>query len=178
MGKKAPMMRFFTRGWHHGELTDDEYENTLTRYASHLTALREHLPERLAELAVNISLNDAGIRRARWDGNVFNLELRTGNLQSGYFDLTLVYGDVVSLRGKPDLGEILNDPNAEILNDEVDRNTANEFEHRLLFVSGGEIVVRFRKFDFSSLPAESLEFDRERPVFVNTSERVGLEKGQ
>jgi hypothetical protein len=160
------MMRFFTPEWFSGDMTDAEYERTIQKYADHIAVVRNDLPSRLIQLLDNVSLHDALARRAILRDETFHLELRAGNLQKGYSDVTLLYGDVVAVFGRPSVNDIINDEFPEIVEDEIDIVDLGLFEHRLLFASDGELVVQFRSFDFSSFPVEDREFARETPAFV------------
>jgi hypothetical protein len=160
------MMRFFTPEWFRGDLTDAEYERTIQQYGDHLAAVRNRLPSRLVQLIDNVSLHDALVRRAILRDGALRLELRAGDLQKGYSNLTLLYGDVVALRGRPSVNDIIDDELPEIVEDEVDVAVLRVFEHRLLFASEGELVIQFRDFDFSSVPAADRDFARETPVFI------------
>jgi hypothetical protein len=159
------MMRFFTREWHDGELSDGEYENVISSYNAHFEEIRAQLPARLVELVGTISLNDAEVRSAIHEDHVLQIDLRAGDLQVGYCDLQLRYIEVLHLDGWPSLMEVFGQDSAEIVEDEIDASGSGEFEHRLLFSPNGEIFVRFRDFDFTLAPVAMREFTRETPVF-------------
>ena len=52
-------MKYLTRGWATGELTDDEWEERYKAYQHHLYGLLPHLPKPIATIAAEISLHDA-----------------------------------------------------------------------------------------------------------------------
>jgi hypothetical protein len=160
------MMRFFTPEWFSGDMTDAEYERIIQKYAEHFACVRNDLPSRLIEFVDNVSLHDALVRRATLRDEAFQLELRAGDLQKGYSDLTLLYGDVVAVLGHPSVKDIINNELPEIVEDEIDVGDLGVFEHRLLFASDGELVIQFRSFAFSSLPTADREFARETPAFI------------
>jgi hypothetical protein len=161
------MMRFFTPEWFSGDMTDTEYELTIQKYVDHLALVRKELPSRLIEFVDNTSLHDALVRRAILRDTTFQIELRAGDLQRGYSDLTLFYGGVVAVVGRPSVMDIIDDELPEIIEDEIDIVDLGVFEHRLLFASNGEIMIQFRNFDFLSFPATDREFTRETPAFVH-----------
>ena len=89
-------MKYFTRAWATGGLTDEEYETVKPSYWRHFDRIKESLPEELATFATKISMHDGLIRRVLVDreADTLALEMLCGDLQVGYFDLDLVYGQV------------------------------------------------------------------------------------
>ena len=77
------LMRFFTPEWRDGELSDDEYESTVTRYGRHLQEIRDVIPDELRRFADSSFVHDALVRNATFDADrTFRLALRSGDLQS------------------------------------------------------------------------------------------------
>jgi len=156
-------MKFFTREWAEGLLTDDEAANRAKDYRAHLAAVFHNLPLAAQELASEISIHDGLIRRVevnRSSGSVL-LQLLCGDQQVGYFDLDLLYtgGDVASLDTET-LARLSRDRRSEALYDELDRLDASTFEHRILFYPNGEVAITFRQLTISRKPRadRSLEF--------------------
>ena len=89
-------MKYFTRAWATGGLTDADYETVLPSYWRHFDRIKGSLPAPLVTFATKLSIHDGLIRRVVVDqeADTLALELLCGDLQIGYFDLDLVYGHV------------------------------------------------------------------------------------
>ncbi|MBV9495425.1 MAG: DUF4085 family protein [Acidobacteria bacterium] len=129
-------MRFFTRSWSEGELSDAEFEAAISDYRDHVATLLDRLSAPLRRLATDLSMHDAIVKNVQRAERSLSLSLRVGDRQRGYFDLDLRYEDVSSLRGMAAVG-------SEVLQDEVDIDDDGAFVHRFLF-DVGEMVVSFR----------------------------------
>lgn len=165
MDTPVTIMRFFTPQWRNGELRDDEYENAYVDYAQRLDLIRPDLPPDLGKFIDFVSLHDAKIRAAALDSvSTFRLMVRAGDLQSGYKDVDITYGDVDILDGNPPVAVLLNS-DVEIIEDEFDKLSEGIFEHRLLFAPHGELRISFRQFEFSTRAAEGRRFVQTLPVF-------------
>jgi hypothetical protein len=142
-------MRFFTKEWLSGQLTDEAFEAVPTEYRLHLAALR--LPHAVLALA-EVNIHDGLMLDVEYEPQPAKLmlRLRCGDLQRGYCDLTVNYSaaalDPVSLSI---LRDAMRDPKDELLYDEVDR-VGDRFEHRLILSSHKEVCVRFAAVAVSS----------------------------
>jgi hypothetical protein len=154
-------MKFFTRAWATGELTDEEYAKVPDAYWKYLAAL--HLPPAVAAFS-KINVHDAHILAVdhQPEHSLLTLRLRCGDLQRGYSDITLVFsqvtvdlGTVDTLRRavRPACVEVLHDEIVEVLYDEVDF-LAERFDYRMLFYPDGEVSVQFGKVDIIERPVE------------------------
>jgi hypothetical protein len=139
-------MRWFTRAWHRGDLGDAyDYQAVVDAYWTHIQELLPTVPPSVRELA-HPSLHDARFEEVTVDPQRRTITMRvmTGDLQLGYYSLDLIYGDAV-LEGTV-IGEfkrMVERPKAEILYDEVDRQTIGQYEHRFLIWPDGEFAIRF-----------------------------------
>jgi hypothetical protein len=141
-------MKFFTREWANGELPDDEWAETAAAYRRHLDLLLPSLPESVARLAREINLHDGLIRRVSVDrrADELVLNLRCGDLQTGYFDLDLVYlGVDLSSVDLVTLANCARDPETELVYDEVDLDAQENYLHRILFGPAGEVSIPFSR---------------------------------
>ena len=138
------MMRFFTREWATGELTDEEYDAAFPAYASALAAL--DLPSDAARLA-ETDLHDGILERLSSDDSRLSLSFITGDLQQGYFSTLIVYsGCVPSTQALEKLRAFVGQPRIELLYSEVDRD-GESFMHRMLFSTYDDVEVRFTSVD-------------------------------
>ena len=138
-------MRYFTRAWCTGEYADAEAMTVVAAYAHHLDGITPRLPPDLRALS-RVSLHDGRFRAVAFDPSARHLALllRCGDHQRGYFDLSLIYDDVILLDEAPHgLAALVNDPQAEILYDEVNLLDQDRFEHRLLLWPAGEVTIQF-----------------------------------
>jgi len=60
-------MRYLTRGWYVGELSDDETEAAKLAYWARIAAIEDRLPEPMVRLARHVDLHDGVIERVTWD---------------------------------------------------------------------------------------------------------------
>ncbi len=56
-------MKYFTREWATGVLSDREWESVCTRYQRHVKNLLPQLPDTITRLVTDISIHDGLIRR-------------------------------------------------------------------------------------------------------------------
>jgi hypothetical protein len=157
-------MKFFTRAWAVGELSDAAFNETIAEYERHLDGLAPRLPATIRCLARELNLHDGLIRRAVYDrsGRELRLELRCGDNQMGYFDLDLMYfgaildqADITALQGAA------RDSETEVWYDEVDLAGDGAFLHRVLFHPSRECEIMFRALGLRLLPRA----DRSLPGF-------------
>jgi hypothetical protein len=167
-------MKYFTRPWATGELTDEEFEETFRAYRSHVEGLVGHLPGAVAELATSISLHDGIIRRVSVDRRAAGLriELRCGDQQVGYFDAVLQYlGVPLEETDLDSLEDRARDPRTRVLYDEVDIDGDGRLCHRFLFWPDGELEIRFTSFALARVKRDRRVEPRSEDVY---SESVGV----
>lgn len=142
-------MKFFTRGWTHGDMTDEESEAVVPAYWRHVEALA--LPPSVDALA-KLNTHDAYVLAVEHDvsAGTLQLRLRCGDLQVGYFDALVRFAGV-SLH--PEHFDMLSGARRpadfEILDDEVDRSGDGIFEYRLLLSPVFEVRFEFKQVDVS-----------------------------
>ncbi len=147
-------MKYFTREWATGELSDEEAERIVSDYWAYIDTLLPSLPPAVAALARDINLHDGLIHRVLVQPEQKQLELglRCGDLQVGYFDLDLTYSEVrLDLLDIPFLQRCAQSRQAEVLYDEVDWEDGN-YVHRILFWPEGEIAIVFRELQVVRTP--------------------------
>jgi len=59
-------MRYFTRGWANGELSDEEAERVEDAYRARLSAIVPRLPTALRRLVEDVCLHDGVMESVRW----------------------------------------------------------------------------------------------------------------
>jgi Protein of unknown function (DUF4085) len=139
-------MKFFTRAWATGELTDEEYARVPDAYWNYLAAL--HLPPAVAALS-KINLHDAHILAVdhQSEHSLLTLRFRCGDLQRGYSDVTLAFSYVtVDLATADTLRRAVRPARVEVLYDEIDRSDQS-FNYRLLLYPDGEVSFQFQQVD-------------------------------
>lgn len=151
-------MKFFTRAWLQGELTDEESDLVVENYRRHIASLK--LPNSLAKLA-NLTINDAYVMSATHSrrANTLSLRLRCGDKHSGYYDLLLKFADY-----EPNGFELqfldfaaesrkLKQP-VEALYDEIDR-VKKKYEYRIIFWPAGEVSIKFSALTMTTRKVKS-----------------------
>jgi len=159
-------IKFFTREWAHGDLSEEKCNEIRSAYRLHVDSLLSYLSESVAQLAKETSLHDGVIRRVCLDHKTGKLvlELRCGNRQTGYFDLDLIYlGVDFSALDLATLAERAGDRETELWYDEVDIYNDGRYIHRVLFWPVGEISILF-----AQLPMERVaRLNRSIPYIEN-----------
>lgn len=147
-------MRFFTREWHSGEMPDSEADAVGPAYRAHVQSVLHELPPDVRDLATKLNLHDARIARVTLDADQreVQLELRCGDQQRGYEDVTLAYQDAAlsaaSLRALREVTE----GGAELLYDEVDVVGKRRFSHQVLFWPYREVGLTFSAVTIARAP--------------------------
>jgi hypothetical protein len=141
-------MRFFTREWPSGLLSEELWRSVSVQYDRHFRNFLPKLPETIAQLGTTISIHDGLIQSAAVDQRTkeLHLLLRCGDLQVGYYDLNLHYSGVQF--GSLDLATlaaVARDSQVECLHDELDMDENSVYVHRILFTPTGEITIRAEK---------------------------------
>lgn len=142
-------MRFFTKQWLSGELSDAAYNAVLESYRLHLSSLL--LPSDVLAIS-ELDNHDALIFEAEYQPQLefLTLWLRCGDQLRGYFDLNIKYsGAILDDASLLVLRQAMQLPRDEVLYDEVDR-AGDRFEHRYILASHREIAVTFSKMSISS----------------------------
>jgi hypothetical protein len=156
-------MKFLTRDWVNGELSDAEAESLPGRYQQYLAGLLPGLPGSVRQLATELNLHDGLIRSVRLNriSSGVLLALTCGDAQTGYFDLEIHYSsaelappDVATLR------TVTENADTEILYDEIDVSDGR-YIHRLLFSPEGEIEIRFQSLAIQVAPRPNRDIARE-----------------
>jgi hypothetical protein len=136
------MMRFFTREWAAGELSDEAFEATPGAYAMYLASLE--LPAEVALLS-RTDLHDGRVLDVDVDGGARSLavRLRCGDLERGYSDVRIVYGQVALDASSQAVMLGAAASREQVLYDEVDC-VDGVFQHRWLLASHAEVCVSFQ----------------------------------
>jgi hypothetical protein len=147
-------VRFFTRGWHSGELSDEESEETVRDYEAHLEAISARLPDPVLVLAREVNLHDAVIERVEWEPAAARLVLRlVTRPDEGNEAVTLVYSDVMLGEQRLEvLRAVARDRKTEILYSEVDVDGEGVLAHRLLFWPRDELTIEFGTMNLEVQP--------------------------
>lgn len=163
-------MKFFTEAWMSGDMSPDEEVAVPVLYRQHIGKILPSLFGPVRTLATELNLHDALFQRVTIDLATDSLTslLRCGDLQVGYFDLELRYGDVgVNSLDLSTLGAIVADPETEVLYDEVDL-AERGYAHSFLFSPHRETTIEFRTLSLRR------EAKSDRLVSVPPSERFGV----
>ena len=84
--RSLPRMRFFSRGWADGDLSEHEADRATAEYAARLDDIWVRLPTSMRKLAREVFLHDAVIGRIVWTPASRNLVLvlLAGTSERGY----------------------------------------------------------------------------------------------
>jgi hypothetical protein len=146
-------MRFFTIEWWCGVQGGDDSNDPAKDYQSYLATIRERLPVGLLALQEVVSLHDGRLRLLELSPSSATLLLRIDgdDGSGGLRQFTLRYSGVSSFRSIADPAIGLPGPHGygDWGYDEAGVTQSGEFEHRILFSSGIEVVVTFAGFEFT-----------------------------
>ena len=147
-------MKYFTRAFAAGDLPDQTYEQAFVDYDEHVRRILPTLPDALRSLATSVSLHDGKFISALINERerTVRFRLRCGDLQRGYEDVELMYRGVRAIEADVELRPVIEDPQTEILYDEIDIGNGT-FIHRLLLDPLGEVAVTFEGVVLSITPA-------------------------
>ena len=148
-------MKYFTREWAVGELSEVESNEVIAAYERHLDRVLGQLPATVRCVARELTLHDGLIRRVIYDrtGRELRLELRCGDNQLGYFDLDLTYmGAILDQADLVVLRDAALDTETEMWFDEIDLAGDGAFIHRVLFYPGRECDIMFRALGLRMMP--------------------------
>ena len=140
-------MKYFTRGWHNGDLDDRTTEDVAQEYRKEIEDLSRTMSPAVRRLAMETDLHDAIIERVVLNeaSRKLTMYLVAGDLQIGYNGVQIAYEDVRIDRCDVDvLEQRANDRCTCILSQEIGRSHDGHYIHKLLFWPEGEVSVSFR----------------------------------
>jgi len=140
---KFTPMKFLTRSWIRGELTDEQFDYAISTYEQHLQMLQ--LPPDLVALA-DLHVHDGLVLSCASDSAAKSLQLRLrcGDLHIGYFDAVLTFTRVtITAEDVRLLSAVVQAVPVEILTQEIDRLNDDHFECRWLLHPAGEAAIQF-----------------------------------
>ena len=161
-------MKFFTRAWCTGEMSDEEHEQVVQNYWSYFDSISKNFPYNILNFAKKISVHDGLIRKIVIDRGLasVHLFLRCGDNQTGYFDLDIIYSGVRFPLSNIDAFESLSkNRHTNILYDEIDIEPSQLYVHRIIFYPEHEILLVFSNLSYLATPKSGREFDVETPIF-------------
>ena len=154
-------MKFYTSKWW-SETSLEEGDDTNERYRAYINSVRSKLSAEILRLVETVSLHDAKVRNLALDSDQASLVIQlegydyhrlsqgkqpTGlNITIGYEGLSAFF-----VTGKPS-------PHSAWFKDgdlgyhEIEVLSRDKFEHRLLFDTGDEVTVRFRRLTIETVP--------------------------
>jgi hypothetical protein len=141
-------MKFFTRAWINGELTDEQSATLPNAYWRYLATLG--LPPPIVALS-KLNPHDGFVLAVDYQSerSQFTLRLRCGDLQRGYSDVTLAFSDaIVDVATLDTLRCAIRPARVEVLYGEIDRS-GDYFVYRLLLYPDDEASIQFRQVDIT-----------------------------
>ncbi|MEO8800090.1 MAG: hypothetical protein ABI551_19500 [Polyangiaceae bacterium] len=142
-------MRYFSRGWANGELTDAESDAASDAYDARLDEIASHLPASVLRLVREVGLHDALFERLIWSPGKKHLRVGfvVGTSVVGYTTVMIGYDGAMLGRRRVDaLRRAVSDREAVVLYQEVDIDDHRVsgkrlFTHRLLFDPSEEVSI-------------------------------------
>lgn len=169
-------MKYFTREWHRGDLSEENRAKVSDAYDERLALIAGSLPPKLYDLARNRGALNGVIRRAvaERDLDFLILEMIIDDPFDGPCDVELTYlgirWDWIDLKA---LARRARDPETRILRHEVDVVSPLQFEHSFLFSPQDHVTIRFSDIAVSKLPSGKRRELEEGDPFLE-GEDVGI----
>lgn len=161
-------MHYFTRAWADGELDDAEVARARDAYRQRVKELRPQMPPAVESLATAINLHDGLFERVvcHRQRRRVDLWLVCGNIAHAYSLLRLHYSGVAFSEDMIEqLSISVRNDRTEILYDEVDRDAADRWQHRILLWPDGEIGISFASLSLTRSPRPDRRLQRLREPF-------------
>jgi hypothetical protein len=152
------MVRFFTRAWRTGAMSEDNASQVVDLYRRHLDGLRPPLPTEVRRLADTVNLHDALLTRLELDRRARTVHIcfRAGDRQVGYFDIDLQYsGADLEPGAEATLRRALGRRDIELLDAELDSAGGAGWDHRFLFAPDGEASLTFSELKWARVDRAS-----------------------
>jgi hypothetical protein len=146
-------VKWFSRDWHEGRLSDAQVEEVQREYAEHVDALRSRLTGGATAL-LDLDLHDGQVQAYAFAPDAFEWRILAGDLQRGYEFVTLRYDDAKLVSGRDDVAELnLTGRGVELLYDELELLQDGRLVHRVLVWPEGEVWVRCSQINVEREPA-------------------------
>jgi hypothetical protein len=160
-------MKYFTTEWRNGSMPDLEVERVTSSYWHNLARIAPRLPFNVHKLATEMNLHDGLFVQFRLNRNVSEVSIRliSGDLRSGYRDITLRYVEVsIEALDPLAISTIAANPASELLYDEIDIDAKGLIHHAMAFYPFGEVEVIFKDVKIT----ENQQLDRSTPIVIAT----------
>jgi hypothetical protein len=154
-------MKFFTRKWW-SETCTEAGDDTFERYSAYIESIRDRLTVGLVELVDRVSLHDARVTSFKITSKTCNARLLLDGFdwaarttgQPAPARIALAYTGLIQvvIRGGARRCHAWFQ-NADLGYNEIELVGRNAFEHRMLFDSGQELVLRFKDIEVRMKPA-------------------------
>ena len=142
-------MRFFTMSWWCG-VQEGRPDNPSTDYWAHLDAVRSRVsPDQrpALEALLALALHDTNLCQLRLDPSAATLQISLENRYAGGKHITLAYSGVEQFASESNRIGFSGLGYGDLGYDEVDLSPTGALVHRMLFSSGIEFTVVFRRFE-------------------------------
>lgn len=148
-------MRFFTRGWVNGELSDEESDRARDAYWARVEEITPRLPRELVRMVREVHLHDGLIEQVVWNPREKKLLLAlvATDAQGECISVNLSYGGAMLGDSRIDaIRRAALSRETELLYDEVDIDEDGVLSHRILFEPCEEVTIDFREFSMQVSP--------------------------
>lgn len=166
-------MKWYTREWQRGDLSDTESDRRGPDYAAYVASIAASLPTHVVAFALpdhdHQSVDDAFVDLAEFDEAVGRVHLRlvNGSLQTGYGAFDIQLDGVTSIVPPADeLEPLLADPRTEFLAQEVHALDDGVIEVAFLLWPDGQFAIRCADVRTSWTPVASRD-DHRNEVLIH-----------
>lgn len=162
-------MKYFTKEWCFGEMTDEQCDATLNRYKKYIDQIYISLPFVLKVLAKNTPFHDGIVNSIEIQEDNLTLIGIFGDLEIGYFKLKIVYKKTNIETNNRSFFSIFNKELLEILSDEIEILPDGYYSHKLLFSSKKEFEITFKdvEIEIANVNSETYQKKKKCKVFFN-----------
>ena len=138
-------MKYLTRGWQNGELTDDQSNAAVQAYRDRIKSIRERLDPDILALAEEVQLHDAIIEKVSWRSKIRELTITFAAIyspESDYKTVAITYHNALLGDSRVEtLRLVANDRRTELTCSEVDLDDDGNPVHRMLFEPRDEVTI-------------------------------------
>ncbi len=151
-------MKYYTSTWW-SETALEEGDDTNERYSAYINSVRPKLSAEILRLVETVSLHDARVESIALDSDAATLSLTLNGYdyrplsegkRPGELHIAIRYEGVSAFAVTGAQGGWFQ--NSDLGYHEIEVVDRNQIEHRMLFDTGDEVVIRFRKLAVETSP--------------------------
>jgi hypothetical protein len=152
-------MKYFTKKWCSYKLSEEELAQAEKLYEQYINKIFDKLLPSIKVLTKSLSLHDGIIRNVIFNEKNKFLVLSGifGDLEFGYYSLEIKY--IHSFIDKELLTQVFFNKEVEIIRDEIEMLSDNQFSHSIIFSSKDDIKISFSNLEIKIIDTIATEYN-------------------